>query len=246
MLTKRANAVLHKWIATIVSIQLVIWLGTGLYFGLADDPKASGNQFRQKVEHKSESLQTPTLVTLKKLSSELSGAKRVSLVWRLDKPYYLAFFQETAHGYQKQSVKWFDTETGALSVINKNYVTELAQQSLKHAEKNTLVENATINLISTGTKDIPSERNAIWAVALNNTDNTTIYISDVSRKVIAHVDDHKRLKNLMFQLHFMDYFNTGGFNNIFSKVFALLTLLLAITGIRWLFISKVWKGKFVK
>ncbi|MUH73444.1 PepSY domain-containing protein [Psychrosphaera haliotis] len=239
MLTKRANAVLHKWLATIVSIQLVIWLGTGLYFGLADDPKASGNQFRQKVEHKSEGLQTPTLIAPEKLSSKLTDAKRVSLVWRLDKPYYLAFFQEKPHGYQKQSVKWFDAETGALWVINENYVTELAQQSLKHTEKAKLMENATINLISRGTKDIPSERNTIWAVALNNTDNTTIYISDVSRKVIAHVDDHKRLKNLMFQLHFMDYFNTGGFNNIFSKVFALLTLMLAITGLRWLFIARL-------
>ena len=40
---------LHKWLSLLVGIQLLLWLGTGLFFNLMDPQKASGNQYRQKT-----------------------------------------------------------------------------------------------------------------------------------------------------------------------------------------------------
>ena len=38
---------LHKWLSLLVGLQLLVWLGTGLYFNLMDHQKASGNQYKQ-------------------------------------------------------------------------------------------------------------------------------------------------------------------------------------------------------
>ena len=37
---------LHKWLSLLVGLQLLVWLGTGLYFNLMDHQKASGNQYK--------------------------------------------------------------------------------------------------------------------------------------------------------------------------------------------------------
>ncbi|MEC7471146.1 MAG: 2Fe-2S iron-sulfur cluster-binding protein, partial [Pseudomonadota bacterium] len=61
--------------------------------------------------------------------------------------------------------------------------------------------------------------------------NTEVYLHADTGKVIAHSNDHSRLKHLMLTLHFMDYTNTGGFNHPIIVVFGMATLMLAGSGL---------------
>ena len=58
-----------------------------------------------------------------------------------------------------------------------------------------------------------------------------MYLHADTGKVIAHSNDHSRLKHLMLTLHFMDYTNTGGFNHPLIVVFGMATLILAGSGL---------------
>lgn len=37
---------IHKWSSVIVGIQLMIWLGSGMYFNFMDHTKAAGNTYK--------------------------------------------------------------------------------------------------------------------------------------------------------------------------------------------------------
>ncbi|WP_412971575.1 2Fe-2S iron-sulfur cluster-binding protein [Glaciecola sp. MF2-115] len=80
-------------------------------------------------------------------------------------------------------------------------------------------------------EDLARERNAVWQVNLNDPEQTSIYIRAQTGQVIAHVNEVTRWRDLLLMLHFMDYTQEGNFNNWFIKIFALLTLLLAGTGV---------------
>ena len=47
---------IHKWLSLLVGLQLLIWLGTGLYFNLMDPVEASGNEYRVRVAEPSADL----------------------------------------------------------------------------------------------------------------------------------------------------------------------------------------------
>ena len=74
----------------------------------------------------------------------------------------------------------------------------------------------------------------MWQVAVEDENNTTIYLDSITGQVLRHANDDFRLKDLMMKLHFMDYGNSGGFNHWLIIAFAFATLFLSITGVTWL------------
>ncbi|MEI8613432.1 hypothetical protein P4S54_06895 [Shewanella sp. PP-He15 brown] len=71
--------------------------------------------------------------------------------------------------------------------------------------------------------------------------STRIYINAVNGELVGHKNDHTDIADLMFKLHFMDYLNQGSFNNPFSWLFGILTLLLSLSGLYWVVENLVLK-----
>ncbi|CAM4045427.1 PepSY domain-containing protein [Pseudoalteromonas byunsanensis] len=222
----KLNTSLHKWLSLLVGIQLLIWLGTGLYFNLMDHQKASGAVHLRPVNHNASTSPTQ-LIPFDQLAFD--GAKQIKLLWILGHPYYQLTFESGPHAYQHKSVTLVDAKSGAVRPLSETLVRTIAVKSYDGA-----VNIISANLLTPPIDELPREENPVWQVKFDDANNTNVYIDANSGAVLAHVNDDRRLKDLMLMLHFMDYFNTGGFNHWLIIVFAIASLLLSMTGITWL------------
>ena len=221
------NKSLHKWLSLIVGIQLIIWLGTGLYFNLMDHKTAGGNEYRQRVSHQPEQFDFRP-VPLASLGAET--AERVKLIWLLEKPYYQVISQDAVHGYQAKQSRLYSAETGKAFELERNDIEEIARRSYK-GDGNTLA----VELLAPPIDELPRQENPVWRVGFSDTVETHAYVDAGDGRVLAHINNDRRLRDLMFKLHFMDYANNGSFNSLLIIVFAIGPLLLSITGCIWLY-----------
>lgn len=222
----KLNTSVHKWLSLIVGLQLLVWLGTGLYFNLMDHTKASGNEFRVQ-SHQDGNIADFNLIPFSEINSE--SPLEVKLIWVLHRPYYHFIYEKGQHSYQKQESKLFDAATGKPFDLSKEQVLTLALNSYSGSGDLT-----TPVLTQPPFSDYVSQQNSMWQVAVEDENSTTIYLDSTTGQVLRHANDDLRLKDLMMTLHFMDYGKSGEFNHWWIIALAFTTLFLSITGITWL------------
>jgi len=228
---------IHRCLSLLVFIQLFIWLVTGLYFNLMDNNKASGNQNRQRIVENTQQFNTDKLFPIATIVKQNQNVLKVSLISRLDRPFYLVTEQQGLYDHFPRKQFLVDAINGNKVAIDKGLVESIAKTSYSGKADIDFSIPLTPLII-----EIPKQKNPLWKINFNDKLNTSVYIDKQNAGVVAHVDDDKRLANLMFKLHFMDYHllsnitasKIGGFNNIQIIVLALLTLLFALTGMYWL------------
>ncbi|WP_051275682.1 2Fe-2S iron-sulfur cluster-binding protein [Aestuariibacter salexigens] len=220
------NKTLHKWLSLLIGLQLLIWLGTGLYFNLMDSSKASGNGQRVSVVH-----QRPDVVQDLLPVSAISSAApmRVGLLWLFERPYYQFIYEQGEHSYQPKREQLFDAYTGEPFSLNRMQALNIARRSYSGDGEFSAAE-----LLEPPFDDYVQQQNPMWRVIVKDEFNTSIYLDGVTGQVLKHVTDDVRLKELMLKLHFMDYGNSGGFNHWLIISVAIATLMLASTGVIWL------------
>ncbi|RTR38786.1 2Fe-2S iron-sulfur cluster binding domain-containing protein [Shewanella canadensis] len=216
----------HKWLSLLVGLQLLVWLGTGLYFNVMDHDKASGNQNRQRVESPAVDLQR--LIEPKTVIREYDTTVSMSLITLLSHPYYLLIHEKGLYRHFKNSYSLVDAVTGKPFVITKTIATVIALESYK----GTATVAATVKLTGPS-DDFPKEQNSLWQVNIDDDLNTSVYVDAGSGRLIGHSNDDKRFVDFIFMLHFMDYASEGSFNNVQVIVFAIFTLFFAFTGLIW-------------
>ncbi len=229
----KLNKSVHKWLSVLVGTQLLIWLATGLYFNLMDHNTSGGNEFRQGVAHQNDR-QVASLFDIKQLP--IAKAQSINLLYILGQPFYQVIHHAEAHAYQAKDIQLFDAQTGKPTALNADLATQVAVASYKGD-----VQVKHSRLLSPPIDELTNQQNKVWQVSLDDTNQTNVYVDYSSGRVIAHINDDKRLFDLMLMLHFMDYFNTGGFNHWLIITFAIGTLLLSLTGLTWL-VSLVKNG----
>jgi len=217
---------LHKWLSLLVGLQLLIWLGTGLYFNLMDHDKASGTQNRQSVESPAIDLQL--LIDPKTVLQAGTDVVSLSQVILLSHPYYLLAHEKGLYRHFKSHYSLVDAVTGKPFVITKTIATAIALESYKGSAK--II--STVKL-SEKSDDFPKEQNSLWRVNIDDALNTSVYVDAGSGRLIGHSNDDKRFVDFIFMLHFMDYASEGSFNNVQIIVFAIFTLFFAFTGLIW-------------
>jgi Na(+)-translocating NADH:ubiquinone oxidoreductase F subunit len=219
----KLNTSIHKWLSLVVGLQLLVWLGTGLYFNLMDHSKASGNEHRVYSHHEG-NIADFNLIPIEDITSE--SPQEVKLIWVLHQPYYHLVFDMGLHSYQVRHSMLFDAVTGKRFNLSEEQIITLAKNSYSGEGKLTAPE-----LSQPPFSDHIRQLNPMWKVAVEDENNTTIYLDSVTGQVLRHANDDFRLKDLMMKLHFMDYGNSGGFNHWLIIAFAFATLFLSITGV---------------
>ncbi|MBY6187903.1 2Fe-2S iron-sulfur cluster binding domain-containing protein [Marinobacter hydrocarbonoclasticus] len=214
----------HKWGALLVGLQLLIWIGTGLYFNLVDHQRIGGRQYQQaapEADWKLEELAEPG-----PLLSSYAPVVRLSVVDRAGAPYYQLEHQRRLYPRQQQSITLVDARTGEPVVVDPELAGTLAQFSYSGPG-----DIAEISALPPRSAELPKEENPVWRVAFADELETAVFVDGVSGRVIAHQNRHSREAALMLKLHFMDYANTGGFNHPLMWLFGLLTLALSLSGV---------------
>ncbi|MEZ9196931.1 PepSY domain-containing protein [Shewanella sp. 10N.286.54.B9] len=228
---RRWIRVLHYWLGVIVSLQLLIWLITGVYFNLTPHDELKGMVYN----HSHHIAPTALKITPERLLSAEevlslfpnNTVEQLKLQMLAEQPVYLLDeqVQRYQHECQQQSLR--HAYTGKPFVIDKQIAMQLAIESYMGPG-----EVASINKL-TLSPDWPKQCNPMWQVNMADDLSTRIYINAVNGQLVGHKNQQTELADLMFKLHFMDYLNQGSFNNPFSWLLAVLMVLLSLSGLYW-------------
>ena len=228
---KRWIKVVHYWLGAIVCLQLLIWLGTGIYFNLTPHDELKGMVYNHShhIEPKQLKLDFERLLSAAQVLALVPGkaVEQLKLTTIDKQPVYLLDeqVQRYQHDCLQQSLR--HAYTGKPFVIDKQIAMQLAIESYMGPG-----EVASINKLPLS-PEWPKQCNPMWQVNMADDLSTRIYINAVNGQLVGHKNQQTELADLMFKLHFMDYLNQGCFNNPFSWLFAVLMVLLSLSGLYW-------------
>ena len=211
----------HKWLALLVSIQLLVWLITGFYFNSLMN-SADNIATRQPVQHEGY-LPGRELYPLKAIDAPPPLA--VSVIWVLGAPYYQFEYNQPLHTYFPHHRRLFDAITVTSWQISAEQVATIAHQAYAGSAR-----AGEPVLLKPPIDDLPRQQNPLWQVRFADEFNTAVYLDALTGHVIRHTNDRQRFDELMYTLHFIDYTRTGFFNHPLIIIFAIATSLLALSG----------------
>ncbi len=222
MATRRSARRLHKWLAILVGVQLVLWTVSGLYMVVVDLDIIHGDMLVKQVHANVDAALDDVLPTSEVLASQgvVAGFELVS---RLGQPVYLL---TDVQGQRRV----LDARSGepllALS----------AAEAAEAARLNYLGESpvGSTHLI---TRDAPAEIATlalpVWQVNFDDAWGSSFYIDPVSGRFLKRRHTLWRVFDFLWMLHIMDYEARSDINNLLLRLFAALALLMGLSG-TWL------------
>ena len=218
---------IHKWASVIVGIQFLLWLSSGLYFNVMDHDKASGRAYRtlSKIDVivDPQKLLEPSTVL-----AQFQPSVMLTSTVLLSKPVYKLTHQKGLYANFENHYTIVDAYTGHQITIDKGIANALARQS--YSGPGDILSSV---LLDAPISDFPKQQNPTWQVDFDDDVQTSVYVEAGSGRIVGHSDKDKRLADIFFMLHFMDYGNEGGFNSVQMTLFAFVSLWLSLTGIIW-------------
>ena len=203
----------HKYLSLIISIQLLLWTVSGIYFAFNKIELVRGEQYL--LENQDEDL------NLEEVEITFT-AKNLSFIKRLDMWIIKA---ETDSGliYSDLSGKNLEAldEEGAKEVVKrKTNLRPLEAFRIDKQEKRAEYRG----------RDLP-----LYKVTTSASDGINVYVDAFSGAVTAIRSDSWRIWDFLWGAHIIDYRERDNINNFLLKFFSILALISALSGIALFF-----------
>ena len=201
----------HKYLSLFISLQLLLWTASGIYFAYNKIENVRGEQYRE---------QTSFSVDLSKINFEVEDISTLSFANRLNER--VVVIRDT------QGKKYFDFDGNLIDKIS-------FEDALKVVKTKTNLSPLSVEEVTEAKKraeyrgrDLP-----IYRVVSTNKQNEEInvYVNPYSGDISAVRSTQWRIWDLLWGFHIMDWQDRDNIGNIFLKIFSVLALLSAITGI---------------
>ena len=199
----------HKYLSLVISIQLLLWTVSGIYFAFNKIELVRGEQYliEQKVSK----------LNLKEVESSFSG-KNVNFVRRLDEWIIKV---ETDSGFS-----YSDLQGQNLDELNSEEVREVVRQSTNLIPLMVQrIDKPEIRAEFRG-RNLP-----IFKVATSTTDNINVYVDAFTGEVTAIRSDSWRIWDFLWGAHIIDYSERENINNFLIKILSILALISSLSGI---------------
>ena len=172
----RSSRKLHKYLSLAISVQLLLWTVSGIYFSFNKIEDVRGNQYLKPVE-----------------IIEAPKGNKIS---------------------HEQALEIVSDQTYLKPLV----LTEISQEAPGSEYRG---------------RDLP-----LYKIESSdeNSKNINVYVDPYSAKIVAIRSNQWRIWDLMWGIHIMDWNERDNIGNIFLKVFSILALLSALSGI-YLFFS---------
>ena len=205
----------HKYLSLAISIQLLLWTISGIYFAFNKIELIRGEQYLLEQEISD--------VSLDEMKNTFN-AKNLSILKRLDQ--WIIKVEDGAGVYYTD--------------LNGNKLTSLTREQVKLAVKGqtslTPVNVTRITSSSDGSeyrgRELP-----LFKVTTSSEDEVNIYVDAVSGEVKAIRSDSWRWWDLLWSLHIMDYRERENIDNFLLKIFSILALISSLSGITLFFLG---------
>ncbi|MDB9813632.1 PepSY domain-containing protein [Gammaproteobacteria bacterium] len=207
---------IHKYLSLFISIQLLLWTVSGIYFAYNKIELVRGEHLRNQ--------------TIEELSFDLKNlppiqAKSIDIIVRLGQPL----------------IK-INTMSG-ISYLNKD---GSPASKIKLDEAMKIVQNRTsLNPLSAlEIVDVPAGAEyrgrdlPLYQVITDHQDNIKVYLDAFSGEIVAIRSSSWRVWDFLWGLHIMDYIDRDNINNILIKIFSILALISSLSGVILFFITQ--------
>ena len=205
----------HKYLSLAISIQLLLWTVSGIYFAFNKIELIRGEQYL--IEPKNSEL------NLNEIKNTFN-TKNLSILKRLDE--WIIKVEDEAGDYYLNSngtnLEYLTNEQAKLVVETQTSLTPL---------KVTFISKSTEGSEYRG-RDLP-----LFKVTTSSKDAINVYIDALSGQVKAIRSDSWRIWDLLWSLHIMDYQERENIDNILLKVFSILALISSLSGIALFFLG---------
>ena len=202
---------IHKYLSLFISLQLLLWTASGIYFAYNKIENVRGEQYRE---------QTSFSVDLSKINFEVEDISTLSFANRLNERVVVI--------RDAQGKKYFDFDGNLIDKISFEDALEVVKTKTNLSPL--LVEEVTEakKRAEYRGRDLP-----IYRVVSKNKKNEEInvYVNPYSGDISAVRSTQWRIWDLLWGFHIMDWQDRDNIGNIFLKIFSVLALLSAITGI---------------
>ena len=203
----------HKYLSLAISIQLLLWTVSGIYFAFNKIELIRGEQYLLNEDVSNLDL------------TEIKGTfntKSINIVKRLDK-WILRLEGETQVYYRALNGE-------ELMELNELEAIEIVRQ------KTSLIplKAVKINSQSRGS-EFRGRKLPLYKVRTESKDNINVYVEAMSGEIAAIRSDSWRTWDFMWGAHIIDYRDRDNIDNFLLKFFSILALLSAISGIALFF-----------
>ena len=203
----------HKYLSLIISIQLLLWTISGIYFAFNKIELVRGEQYI--VEEKDSALNIENL----NISSSTKG---IEVFKRLNQ-WVVKVEMDTGLKYQ-------DLLGNEVYALSPNEAIELVKL------KTTLSPIDAIKINESSARSYFRGRSLpIYKIKTDSSDYTNVYVDVMSGKIVAIRSDSWRVWDFLWGAHIIDYRQRDNINNILLKIFSILALLSSLSGIALFF-----------
>ena len=202
---------IHKYLSFLISIQLLLWTVSGIYFAFNKIENVRGEQYRQEPNFN---------VDFSKLNFQIDGAQNIRVIDRMDQEILVV---DGIYGREYLNFEGKDVEQ--LNV----------EEAMALSAKQTSLIPESVDLITENT--IGSEYRGralpIYRVKSVNEagESINVYLNVYTGEVEAVRSNQWRIWDLMWGFHIMDWETREDIDNLLLKIFSILALISSITGV---------------
>ena len=206
---------IHKYLSFFISLQLLLWTVSGIYFAFNKIELVRGEQYLNHVESNFD---------LSKLNIEIEKAKAVEFKKRLGQEIVIIKTKDTTKylNMTGQPLKKISMEDAMNSVSSQTILIPFATEEVVNEKSGSEYRGRSLPIYRVKSKN---EKGA----------ELNVYINIYSAEVVAIRSNKWKIWDLMWGFHIMDWKERDNIDNLLLKIFSILALVSSVTGIMLFF-----------
>jgi uncharacterized iron-regulated membrane protein len=222
MIKNKTIRFVHKYISFFISLQLLLWTVSGIYFSFNKIENVRGEQYVLPIQAKEFNINPPDL----KQASEA-----VNYFYRLDQIIYSI---KNSNG-----IRYYDQDHRPVKKISFD-------QAKQIVNLRTTLKALSVSLVNSSSSgsEYRGRQLPLYKVSAKSESDSIInvYVDPYSGNISLIRSNQWRLWDFLWGLHIMDWIERDNIDNYFLKFFSILALISSISGIILFF--KVKKKSF--
>ena len=202
---------IHKYLSFFISLQLLLWTVSGIYFAFNKIENVRGEQYREEPNFN---------VDFSRLNFEIDGAQNIRVINRIDKEILVVdgIYGREYLDFDGKDVEQLNSEEA--KILSAKH-TSLIPESIE------LVTEDIIGSEYRG-RALPIFR----VKSVNDVgESINVYLNVYTGEVEAVRSVQWRIWDLMWGFHIMDWKTRADIDNLLLKIFSILALISSITGV---------------
>ena len=235
---------LHRWLGLLMALQIIAWMGSGLYFAIFPIETIRGEHLTNGAASLSsidlEELITPS--TAWKAVSEETGPDITPLALSVVTDANTTWYRVSGSRGKSDFTRYVNGRTGTVrEFLSRAQIKEIAVDRLA---VDGVVESINLLEESKSGGEYRGRELPIWQVVYSKPESLKLYISGWTGEIVARRTTRWRIFDFLWMLHIMDFEDRSDFNTPLLQIAAALGLLVALSGlIFWAMTTRLFRPK---